>query len=436
MLEKIRPYIDLVSQNRNYRRLWLSQIISNFGDWFGILAVYALITQYSDSEFLLGLIIIVKMMSLASFSPFAGYITDRFNRRRLMIACDFLRGLLVLGLLLVVSYDTLWLAYVLTALQMMLSAIFEPAKTSSIPNVTTEKELVDANVLSAASWSVIFTMGMGIGGLATAWLGTDLVFIIDAFSYVVSAWFIYRATIPQKKMDKAERKRTANPLVGIKEGFRYLLDNHQVLRPTLAKGCFTMFLGALTYMLILVSEEVLMMGSIGLGLLYSARGVGTGIGPVIGRRIFNRERDWVKAMGFCMIFGGLMYSIVGLTTSLAIMLVFVFIAHAASGANWVMSTVLLQRRTPDTFRGRVFSTEWLLFTLAQSASVLLASWILENGWLTIQQTMIVFALLLAVTGVIWHLTVTSNEKDYQDEKAKLDPTQEAPFRSAEALRNQ
>ncbi len=90
-------------------------------------------------------------------------------------------------------------------------------------------------------------------------------------------------------------------MVGIKEGFRYLVDNHQVLRPTLAKGCYTMFLGALTYMLILVSEEVLMMGSVGLGLLYSARGVGTGIGPVIGRRIFDRERDWVKAMGFCMI---------------------------------------------------------------------------------------------------------------------------------------
>jgi len=418
LFDKIRPYIDLVSHNRNYRRLWLSQVVSNFGDWFGILAVYALITKYSDSEFLLGLIIVVKMMSLASFSPFAGYLTDRFNRRRIMIACDLLRGLIVLGLLLVVSYDTLWIAYVLTALQMMLSAIFEPAKTSSIPNVTTEQELVDANVLSSASWSIIFTMGMGFGGLATAWLGTDLVFIIDAFTYIISAWFIYKAVIPQKKMDEAERKRTRNPLVGIKEGFRYLWQNHQVLRPTLAKGSYTMFLGALTYMLILVSEDVLMMGSIGIGLLYSARGVGTGIGPVVGRRIFNRERDWVRAMGFCMVFGGLMYAVVGLTTSLIVMLVFVFIAHAASGANWVMSTVLLQRRTPDTYRGRVFSTEWLLFTLAQSASVVIASWILENKWLSIQHTMIIFALGLAVTGVVWHFTIAKQEHAHQQKSAK------------------
>ncbi|GAA5520177.1 MFS transporter [Aliifodinibius salicampi] len=416
MFDKIRPYIDLVSHNQNYRRLWLSQIVSNFGDWFGILAVYALITRYSDSEFLLGLIIIVKMMSLASFSPFAGYITDRFNRRRIMIACDLLRAVIVACLLLVVSYETLWLAYVLTALQMMLSAIFEPAKTSSIPNVTTKEELVDANVLSAASWSIIFTIGMGLGGLATAWLGTDLVFIIDSGTYVLSSWFIYRAVIPQDEMSDAERKRTRNPLIGIKEGFRYLKDNHQVLRPTLAKGCFTMFLGALTYMLILVSEEVLMMGSIGIGSLYSARGVGTGIGPVIGRRIFSDEQDWVRAMGYCMIFGGLMYMVVGLTTSLIVMLLFVFIAHAASGANWVMSTVLLQRRTPDTFRGRVFSTEWLLFTLAQSVSVMVSSWILENDWLTIQQTMIVFALLLSITGIIWHTTITQEEQAFQKER--------------------
>lgn len=274
---------------------------------------------------------------------------------------------------------------------------------------------MDANVLSAMSWSIIFTLGMGLGGLATAWLGTDVVFILDALSYGLSAWFIYHAVIPQKKMDKEELHRTRNPLTGIKEGFQYLWNEPHVLRPTLAKGCFTMFLGALTYMLILISEEVLMMGSIGVGLLYASRGMGTGIGPVIGRRIFDNESGWIRAMGLCMIFGGLMYTVVGLTSSLIVMLIFVFIAHAASGANWVMSTVLLQRRTPDTFRGRTFSTEWLLFTLAQSASVLIASTLLENRLFTIQQLIIVYAVLLAVTGVIWNYTVTEKERRYQQE---------------------
>lgn len=415
MPKKIQPYIDLVTRNHNYRRLWLSQVVSNFGDWFGLLAVYALVTRYSDSEFLLGLIIVIKMLSLAFSSPLAGYITDRFNRRQLMILCDGLRAVLMVAMLLVVSYETLWLAYVFTALQMMLSAIFEPAKTSSIPNVTTKEELVDANVLSAASWSVIFTIGMGIGGLATAWLGTNLVFILDALSYILSGWFIYRAVIPQEEMSPAELKRTRNPFVGIKEGFQYLVNTRRVLRPTLAKGCFTMFLGALTYMLILVSEDILLMGSVGLGLLYSARGIGTGIGPIIGRRLFPDESDWIRVMGLCMIFTGAMYVIVGLTTSLIFMLIFVLLAHTSSGANWVMSTVLLQRRTPDALRGRIFSTEWLLFTLAQSASVLIASVLLENDIFTIQQLLVTFGALLAGAGIFWGLTITRQEALYQDE---------------------
>lgn len=425
MKEKLQPYINLVTGNRDYRRLWLAQIISNFGDWFGILAVYALIQSYSGSEFLLGLIIVVKMLSLASASPLAGYITDRFNRRQLMILCDIIRGLLVLGLILVKSDDLLWLAYVITAIQMVFSAIFEPAKTSSIPNVTTPKELVNANILSAASWSIIFTTGMAFGGFATAYLGTDLVFVINAISYGISALFIYRAVIPQVEMSAEEKRENRNPLKGIIDGFRFLKNNGSVLRPALAKGTFTMCIGALVYMLIIVAEDVLLMGSVGLGILYAARGIGTGIGPVLGRRIFREEAGWIRAMGFFMIFCGLMYVVTSWVSSLVLMSLFVLLAHMASGSNWVMSTVLLQRRSPDIFRGRVFSTEWLLFTLAQSVSVTIASLILEFNWLTIRECMLAFAILLILSGSFWLIKIAPREKDAPDEI--MDGLQFKPF---------
>lgn len=419
-----KPYIDLVGNNKNYRRLWLAQIVSNFGDWFGLLAIYALIQSYSDSELLLGLIIVVKTLSLAFFSPFAGYITDRMNRRRLMMWCDIFRAVVVLGFILIVSYELLWLAYLLMAVQMMFSAIFEPAKTSSIPNVTTSDELVVANILSAASWSIIFTTGMAVGGFATAWLGTDAVFVINSFTYLLSAVFIYRAVIPQAVMSKEERFRTRNPLTGISEGFKFLKDNPDVMRPTMAKGMFTSCIGALVYLLILVAEDILLMGSIGLGILYAARGVGTGIGPVIGRRIFRKESGWVKAMGFCMIFGGLMYAFVSATEALILMTFLVMSAHAASGSNWVMSTVLLQRRAPDTFRGRVFSTEWLLFTLAQSVSVTAAALILEFNLLSIRETILLFSILLSAIGVFWLMKVAPAEAS-ENQKAADEPVHAA-----------
>ena len=411
MKQKLQPYINLVRGNQNYRRLWIAQIISNFGDWFGILAVYAIIVKYSGSELLLGLIIVVKMLSLAFSSPIAGFITDRFNRRHLMIMSDVARGVLVLGFILITTVELLWLAYVITAAQMVFSAIFEPAKTSSIPNVTTPQELVIANILSAASWSIIFTTGMALGGFATAYLGTDVVFVINAVSYGISGIFIYRAVIPQVMMSKEEKRENRNPLKGIFEGFRFLNNNRDVLRPALAKGTFTMCMGAMVYMLIIVAEDVLMMGSIGLGILYAARGIGTGIGPILGRRLFIKESGWIRAIGLFMIFSGLMYAVVSNLQSVLLMGLFVTIAHMSSGSNWVFSTVLLQRRAPDIYRGRVFSTEWLLFTLAQSFSVTVAALILEFNILSIRETMMLFSGLLVLSGAVWLLKVAPQEED-------------------------
>ncbi|MFN1834288.1 MFS transporter [Balneola sp. MJW-20] len=416
-MDNLRPYLELIKENRNFRNLWLAQSVSNFGDWFGLLALYALIAKYSGSEFLLGLVIIVKMLSLAAFSPFAGYLTDRFNRRRLMIFCDLARMVAILGILFVQSEDLLWLAFVLTAFQMMLSAVFEPAKTSSIPNVTSEGQLINANVVSTATWSIIFTTGMAIGGFATEWLGTNMVFILDGFTYLLSAWFIYRTVIPQERLSEEEMERTKNPFTGIKEGLGYLFKNEQILRPSIAKGTSTMFLGGLVYLLVIISEEILMMGSIGLGLLYAARGIGTGIGPIVGRRLFRDEKDWVMVMGFAIFMSGAMYMMVGFIEAIWGMVFFVLLAHGASGANWVMSTVLLQKRTKDTFRGRIFSTEWLLFTVSNSISVLIASLVLEFDLLGVKELIMAYGLGMILAGITWTITVTVREKSYQQELA-------------------
>ena len=416
------PFVELIKEYPSFRRLWIAQAISNFGDWFGLLALYALVQRYSDSEFLLGLVIIVKMLSLAFFSPIAGYLTDRFNRRILMIICDGGRALSLLLMLLVQQESLLWLAYALTGFQMMLSAIFEPAKTASIPNVAPPERLVDANIISTATWSIIFTTGMAIGGFATEWIGVEGVFILDAFTYLVSAWFIYRAVIPQEEQrsNYVEGQKKPSFWEDIRQnigtdiilGIRYLRDNHQILRPAVAKGTSTIFLGGLVYMLVLVSDSILQMGSIGLGLLYAARGIGTGIGPVIARQHFTDERQWVVVMGASIALSGAMYLVVGLTQVWWMMFVFVLLAHAASGANWVTSTVLLQKRSEDNFRGRVFSTEWLLFTLGNSLSVVVASVLLEWQIVALQTLISLYAVGLMAAGLLWLATVANWERNW------------------------
>lgn len=176
-----------------------------------------------------------------------------------------------------------------------------------------------------------------------------------------------------------------------------------------------MFLGGLVYLLIIVSEDVLKMGSIGLGLLYAARGLGTGVGPIIGRRLFQNQKDWVMVMGFSILTTGMMYMVVGWSTNIMLMILFVFLAHSASGANWVMSTILLQQRTTDTFRGRIFSTEWLLFTVGNSVSVMIAAICLELDLISVKPLIMIYGGVMVVAGIIWSITVTKKEKTYQVE---------------------
>ncbi|KPQ00465.1 MAG: major facilitator superfamily transporter [Bacteroidetes bacterium HLUCCA01] len=410
-------YIRLIRTNSNFRNLWISQSIANFGDWFGMLAIYALIQQYTDSEILIGLIIVVKLMSFSVFSPVAGYLTDRYSRKKLMFWCDIGRAGIVLLLLLVQNETMLPLVYVLISIQMMMAAIFEPAKSSSIPNITSREELVTANVISTLSWSIIFTLGMAIGGFATAAFGIAVVFVLNALTYLVSAIFIQKTQIPYLRT-REELESMTSPLDGIRKGFIFLRGEQQILRPALAKAWLEISIGALVYMLILIADDILMMGSIGLGLLYASRGLGTAIGPVVIRRFFPDETKWIQAIGICMALVGFGYMLVGLTSTVWIMMILVVFAHAGSGANWVISTILIQKRTPDEYRGRVFSTEWLIFTLVESVSVMIAASLLYFNIISLSGNVILFGALLVVASIFWHLIITRRERGWQQKVLK------------------
>ncbi|HBQ61442.1 MAG TPA: MFS transporter, partial [Balneolaceae bacterium] len=124
--------------------------------------------------------------------------------------------------------------------------------------------------------------------------------------------------------------------------------------------------------------------------------------------------------GLAITFCGMMYMVVGLVNSLPLMLIFVLLAHSASGANWVSSTVLLQKRTVDTFRGRIFSTEWLLFTIGSSISTVIASLILEAELMNVKSLIMVYGGMMALAGIFWSFTITQNEKIYQSELRSAD----------------
>ena len=288
----MKPYLELLRGNRNLRRIWIADIASMFGDWFNMVAVYTLVEQLTGSPMALGWVFIVKLLGFSLASPFAGLIADRLNRRRLMIACDLTRAVLVLCFLLVDQVREVPLLYALAMAQMMIGAIFIPARSASIPNVVSARNLVTANALLAATWSTLLALGAAVGGFAADLLGLQAVFIVDSLSYCVSAAFLLRATIPQST------ERPTGPLVrtavqGILSGWRYVLGHPHVARALLVKPAWALAGNSLVYMLALLGTRLIPGSpSIGIGLLYAARGLGTGLGPIAARALVPARRWW------------------------------------------------------------------------------------------------------------------------------------------------
>ena len=183
-------YIALLRHNRNFRLLFIGQAISQLGDWFNAVAVYALLLDLTGSATAVAWMMIVQFLPVAVVGPMAGVVVERVDRRRLMIAADLVRGCLILGLLAVRAAEQVWIAYAVMALTVGASAFFEPARTATIPNLTSDEELLPANALASATWSAMLAIGASIGGVVTAVAGRNVAFSINAVSFFWSALFI------------------------------------------------------------------------------------------------------------------------------------------------------------------------------------------------------------------------------------------------------
>jgi MFS family permease len=399
-------YAALLRSNRNFRLLFFGQTVSQLGDWFNAIAVYALLLDLTGSATAVAWMMIVQFLPVAVVGPIAGVVVDRVNRRRLMIAADIVRGFLILGLLFVRRPGDVWLAYVVIALTMSAAAFFEPARTATIPNITSDDELLPANALASAMWSAMLAVGASVGGLVTEIAGRNIAFALNAASFFCSAWFIaatrYDATPPA-----TERRASLAALTGITdlvEGMRYVREQRHVAALMSVKAGWGLA-GGVLLLLTIFGQRVFPVGSgsaAGIGVLYGARGVGAGIGPVALRWILGQEPRTLRrsiAPAFFMV--GVFYVALSIAPSLWIAALCVLCAHIGGSILWVFSTVLLQLEVPDRFRGRVFAAELALVTLITSLSSYWTAHELDRVGRSPQALSLALGVMFCVPGALW-----------------------------------
>ena len=370
---RINPYIRILRSNRNFRLLYIGQTISQLGDWFNAVAVYALLLDLTGSATAVAWMMIVQFMPIALVSPMAGVIVDRVDRRRLMIGADFVRGCLILALPLVKRADQVWIAYVAMAFTVAASGFFEPARTATIPNITNAEELLPANALSSATWSAMLAIGASVGGAVTALLGRNVAFVINAASFFWSAIFI---SLTRYDSTPTPREKTVGiaALIGATDfvdGVRYVRREPHVAALMCVKAGWGLAGGVLLLLTVFGQRVFPIAGgaAAGIGVLYGARGVGTGLGPIALRWMLGQEpRTLRRTLGPAFFGVGLFYAALAGAPTLALAAVAVACAHFAGSILWVFSTVLLQLEVPDRFRGRVFAAELAFVTIVSSIS--------------------------------------------------------------------
>jgi predicted MFS family arabinose efflux permease len=405
---QVADYLRLLGDNKDFRRLWIGQLISQTGDWFNSVAIFTLLLSLTGSGEAVGYILILKLLPTFFVGPVAGVAADRYDRKLLMIAADVLRGLVVLGFLLIRRPDQVWLVYVLAAVEVMLSTFFEPAKSASIPNIVARRDLVTANTLSGASWSVTLAVGAARGGFVTDAFGRDTAFVIDAASFFLSAVFISLARIPPTPPRHKTKERLsladATGVTDFVEGARYLKSNPRVTVLLLVKSGWGLG-GGVLLLLTIFGKQIFPIGrdgSTSIGLLYAARGVGALLGPLIAHRIAGGEvRTMRRAITVAFFVSALFYLLFAHSPVLAVAIFFVIGAHAGGSIQWVFSTTLLQLSVSDRFLGRVFALELAFVTLTMSLSTYLTGYGLDYAHLSPRTMASILGLAFMIPGIVW-----------------------------------
>jgi len=403
-------YLDLVRKNRNFRFLWTGQIISLLGDWFDLIASAALISQLTRSGVAVGGLFVIRMLAPFLVSPLAGVLADRYNRKRLLVVADILRGIIVLGFLLVRTPGQAWLLYVITAFQMGISGFFFPARNAIIPDIVSRAELGAANAISTTTWSVMLSLGAAVGGLVAGQWGVYPAFIVDSISFFCSAYFISQVQYP-REWDRLAgtaggERQVAAAFRQYVDGLKYLRDHRDIFAITLHKSAVSLLVGgAFQVIQVALAERVFVIGKSGgtsLGLLYAFAGIGTGLGPILAR-VFTGDRDRLlrHALTISYAIGVLGLAMTAPLASFALVLLGTFVRSLGGGINWTFSTQLLLEWVPNDVRGRVFSSEFAMFTLSNAVSSAVGGWLLDSTGLGIEGIIWWMAALMVVPGLLW-----------------------------------
>jgi MFS family permease len=398
---RLAPYLILLRENPAFARLYGAQLITFAGEWFATVALLGLVLELSGSAAVASLVLVLQTGGFAAFAPMAGILADRLDRRRLLVVANLARAPLPLAFLLVGDAGSLWIAFGVIAMLAAGAAMFEPTSSASLPNLVDRRRLPEANVLIGSAWGTMLAVGAAAGGLVAATLGREAVFVINGLAFALSALLIVGIRRPLQQPRDASHGPHPGILESVTTAIAFARSRRLVGAFLLSKTTFGFGTGIVA-LLAVFGAEVFGAGDAGIGILFAARGLGALAGPFLARALFGTaDRGLLIGIGSSLVLVAVAYGVFPMAPTIWIAALLVFAAHCGGGAQWTLSTLGLQRATPDELRGRLFSFDYTLVTLTITLSTLAAGFLAD----AFSPPMAVWSMVGLVTfaGLAWAL---------------------------------
>src|SRR5215208_4043933 len=183
--------LDLLLRNHNYRHMWMGQVVSEIGDYFNNVAVYALVMERSGSGMVVSGVMLARAIPAMLAGPVAGITLDRMDRKRIMIVSDLVRCVVALGFMATAHQPRPWLLYVLSGLLMFASPFFTSGRAAILPSIVTPDELHTANSLTQTTQWATLTLGALMAGWSASLFGYRWALGINSLSFFFSACAVW-----------------------------------------------------------------------------------------------------------------------------------------------------------------------------------------------------------------------------------------------------
>jgi predicted MFS family arabinose efflux permease len=297
------------------------------------------------------------------------------------------------------------LAFVSQGLIAAFAAFVRPAVEAAVPNLARDPdELRRANALFGSSWGVMLAVGAGLGGIFSEAFGRQAAFIADIATFVVAAGLIALVKRPMQE-DRGTTRTPVRPIADMREAIDLARRDSTILALLASKMTFAVGAGVVSQLAV-YAADAFSSGDAGRGLLLGARGVGSGLGPIIGARF--AKGNLRRVLLVCGV-AGLVFSAGYLAAAAAPVLIVasacVMFAHLGGGAQWTLSTYGLQVRAPDDMRGRVLAGDFALITLSLAVSSVAAGIVSEQ--VGARATVAIFGAIAAASSTVY-LLLTRN----------------------------